>query len=37
MKNKKIKYNADSSIVSTFIIQAQDWPQFLGPNRTDLR
>ncbi len=33
MKNNKLYSTLTFLIISTFVIQAQDWPQFLGPNR----
>jgi outer membrane protein assembly factor BamB len=33
MKYRKLNTTLILLLVSTFIIQAQDWPQFLGPNR----
>ena len=33
MKNSKLYTTLIFLIISTFIIQAQDWPQFLGPDR----
>lgn len=33
LKNSKLHSTLIFLIISTFIIQAQDWPQFLGPNR----
>src|SRR4030043_1471484 len=33
MKNRKLYTTLILLIISTIIIQAQDWPQYLGPNR----